>query len=224
MYEKSKAKSSKAITLVALVITIVVLIILAGVAINLTLSQNWIFNKAKEAREKTRIAQIKEDIGLELLNAQIEVNGANLSDEKVKEIVSKYGKLEDDKDTITTTEGYKISLSEIYKEKNGSTGDNEQENNSYKYVEIQADEFLVESISKDFSATYNLLDYVDSAKEIVAAYVIDPTVGFNYTQASWMGVNSNCSIDGLNITVNVTYGSGWGSKLSYKYKVLAIYK
>ena len=48
---KCKAKSSKGITLIALVITIVVLIILAGVAINLTLSQNGIFNKAKQARD-----------------------------------------------------------------------------------------------------------------------------------------------------------------------------
>ncbi len=44
-------KQQKGITLVALVITIVVLIILAGVAISLTLSQNGIFNKAKEGRD-----------------------------------------------------------------------------------------------------------------------------------------------------------------------------
>ena len=42
-------KQQKGITLVALVITIVVLIILAGVAISLTLSDNGIFNKAKSA-------------------------------------------------------------------------------------------------------------------------------------------------------------------------------
>ena len=42
----------KGITLIALVITIVILIILAGVAINLTVGENGIFNKAKFAKEK----------------------------------------------------------------------------------------------------------------------------------------------------------------------------
>ncbi len=42
----------KGITLIALVVTIVILIILAGVAINLTVGENGIFNKAKFAKEK----------------------------------------------------------------------------------------------------------------------------------------------------------------------------
>ncbi len=45
-------KRNNGITLIALVITIVILIILAGVAINLTLGENGIFNKAKFAKEK----------------------------------------------------------------------------------------------------------------------------------------------------------------------------
>ena len=45
-------KRNNGITLIALVITIVILIILAGVAINLTLGENGIFNKAKYAKEK----------------------------------------------------------------------------------------------------------------------------------------------------------------------------
>ncbi|MCI8361851.1 MAG: hypothetical protein HFJ41_01640 [Clostridia bacterium] len=44
-------KQQKGITLIALVITIVVLIILAGVAISLTLSDNGIFNNARKARD-----------------------------------------------------------------------------------------------------------------------------------------------------------------------------
>ena len=42
----------KGITLIALVVTIIVLLILAGVAINLTVGKNGIFNKAKFAKEK----------------------------------------------------------------------------------------------------------------------------------------------------------------------------
>ena len=54
-------KQQKGITLVALVITIVVLIILAGVAISLTLSDNGIFNKAKQARDNYQAAQQEEE-------------------------------------------------------------------------------------------------------------------------------------------------------------------
>ena len=72
MYEnKSKLKKSKAITLIALVITIVVLIILAGVAINLTLSKNGIFNKTTQARELYINATTDEQEKLNELEAQL---------------------------------------------------------------------------------------------------------------------------------------------------------
>ena len=57
-------KQQKGITLVALVITIVVLIILAGVAISLTLSDNGIFNKATEGRENYMWAANEEQAGI----------------------------------------------------------------------------------------------------------------------------------------------------------------
>lgn len=59
-------KQQKGITLIALVITIVVLIILAGVAISLTLSDQGIFNRAKQARNLTQNATHDE---YELLNS-----------------------------------------------------------------------------------------------------------------------------------------------------------
>lgn len=46
-----KNSKNKGITLIALVITIIILIILSAVAINLTLKENGIFNKAKLAKE-----------------------------------------------------------------------------------------------------------------------------------------------------------------------------
>lgn len=52
---------NKGITLVALVITIVVLIILAAVAINLSLGNNGIFNRAKTAKEQYSNEQSFED-------------------------------------------------------------------------------------------------------------------------------------------------------------------
>lgn len=45
-------KKESGITLVALVVTIVVLLILAGVAISLTIGQNGIFTRAQNATQK----------------------------------------------------------------------------------------------------------------------------------------------------------------------------
>ena len=45
-------KNERGITLVALVVTIIVLLILAGVAISLTLSDDGIFGRAQNATEK----------------------------------------------------------------------------------------------------------------------------------------------------------------------------
>lgn len=56
-------KQQKGITLVALVITIVILIILAGVAISLTISDNGLFNQAKDAKEQYQHAANEENAG-----------------------------------------------------------------------------------------------------------------------------------------------------------------
>ena len=64
-------KQQKGITLVALVITIVVLIILAGVAISLTLSDNGIFNRAKTARDDYQHAANEENAGFTNIEAYV---------------------------------------------------------------------------------------------------------------------------------------------------------
>lgn len=74
-------KKDNGITLIALVITVVVLIILAGMAINLSLGENGIFNKAKRAREETLIASAKEKLEIKAAEVQIEKEGhATLKD------------------------------------------------------------------------------------------------------------------------------------------------
>ena len=57
-------KQQKGITLVSLVITIVVLIILAGVAISLTLGENGIFNKATAGKQNYMLAANEEQAGI----------------------------------------------------------------------------------------------------------------------------------------------------------------
>ncbi len=73
-------KQQKGITLIALVITIVVLIILAGVAISLTLTDNGIFNRAKQARDMYKNASEDE---MKMINSiddvvNEQVNGMDL--------------------------------------------------------------------------------------------------------------------------------------------------
>ncbi len=69
--QKLNIKSERAITLVSLVTTIVILIILAGIAINLSLGNNGIFNKAKEAKEETNKQTATEKINLKITTVQM---------------------------------------------------------------------------------------------------------------------------------------------------------
>ena len=57
---KKIKKQMKGITLIALVVTIIVLLILAGVAINLTIGSNGIFTRTGNATEKYEQASINE--------------------------------------------------------------------------------------------------------------------------------------------------------------------
>lgn len=70
-------KNEKAITLLALVITIVVLIILATVAINLSIGNSEIFNRAKIAKQEYANAVMKEENDITKATDDIEgyING-----------------------------------------------------------------------------------------------------------------------------------------------------
>ena len=56
---KERYKSTKGITLVALVITIIILLILATISIQ-SLTNTGLFAKAKEAKEKTAAAEVNQ--------------------------------------------------------------------------------------------------------------------------------------------------------------------
>lgn len=105
------------ITLVALVITIIILLILAGITIGFTIGDNGIIEMAKRAKDEQLLAQIKENISMEILDAegQAIVKGEKLEQDKLDEIISKYGDLQEDGDTIKLKDIDKqISLKEIY--------------------------------------------------------------------------------------------------------------
>lgn len=110
-------RNESGITLVALVITIIILLILAGITIGFTIGDNGIIEMAKRAKDEQLLAQIKENISMEILDAegQAIVKGEKLEQDKLDEIISKYGKLQEDGDTIKLKDIDKqISLKEIY--------------------------------------------------------------------------------------------------------------
>ena len=64
-------KNKKGITLISLVVTIIILLILAGVTLNVVLSNNGIFNMAKKATESYQIASEREYLEQNVLLVQL---------------------------------------------------------------------------------------------------------------------------------------------------------
>ena len=111
---KKLKKEGKGITLIALVVTIIVLLILAGVAINLTIGNDGIITRAIKAREENEKAEIVEQIKMDIAGKQID-NQGSINEDDLYEILNNYGTVSDDKSTLTTTKGnYEILISDIY--------------------------------------------------------------------------------------------------------------
>ena len=70
--EKTKRKSAKGITLIALVVTVIVLIILAGISISLVLGENGLVAKAKRAATQTEEAVANEEMGMYMASLKMD--------------------------------------------------------------------------------------------------------------------------------------------------------
>ena len=104
------------------------MLILAGCVLVLTMGENGLITKAQEAKKKQIIAEAKENIGMDLLGAEAEAIQKNeiLEQEEIKMIISKYGELQQDGDTIILkNNGYQITLSEIYNARTEMGNDSE---------------------------------------------------------------------------------------------------
>ncbi len=67
--KKIMRRSSKGITLIALVITIIVLLILAGISISMLSGDNSILSRAREAKERTEGSQREEQVKMAILGS-----------------------------------------------------------------------------------------------------------------------------------------------------------
>lgn len=76
-------KNKKGITLISLVVTIIILLILAGVTLNMILSNNGIFDMTKKATESYQIASEREYLEQNVLLVQLDKHMGNVSSEKL---------------------------------------------------------------------------------------------------------------------------------------------
>lgn len=79
---KKKNLQEKGITLIALVVTIIILLILAGVTLNIALSDNGLFSKAKTAADEYNQKSIEEKLQILYAERQLE-NYENGTNEKI---------------------------------------------------------------------------------------------------------------------------------------------
>lgn len=203
-------KNVKAITLISLVITIIILIILAAVAINMTIGKNGIFTKAQEAKKAQIVAEAKEKIGLEILNAQIDATEKNeeVQQTKIEEIISKYGELQADGDTIKLKDsGYEISLTEIYNgttsNSGGSTGNTELDNLKTELAKTNA---TSAQILKDYKAYSNgqlitgtMENYAGQTVTASSTNSDDANIYLTIPEAGYYDTNSKISTSSSNI-------------------------
>ena len=180
----NKIKSTKGITLISLVVTIIILLILAGVTIATLMGDNGLINKAKDAKIKTEIASIKEQIQIDIIGKQSENNG-NISEDSLKEILEKYGTLSEEEKitdkTLTTKENYEIKVSDIW---NGTTKEDGPQNPTFTTVANAPD---IDGFNKSntYYVSWDLTSSPYQINEDTNLNGVAPSNWYDYTQ----GVN-----------------------------------
>lgn len=130
-------KLNKGITLIALVITIIIMLILAGVALNLTLGEHGMFKIAGDAASEYEKAKIKEEIELAVMDIEHEeiASGNELTLEKIEEklpgkLNNITAQLEDNK-IVGEYKGYEYEIDNKFNvtigKNNGTNIDEEEE-------------------------------------------------------------------------------------------------
>lgn len=175
--EKGKFRNFRGITLISLVITIVILIILASVAIYLSLGNNGIFNRAKEAKELTNKQTATEKINFKITTAQMNRYAEKQEMPTLKELSEV---LRDDNEIQYVTEKSQIASTKYEVGENPTSIYTKL--NEYPY-EFEIDSSLrLASISgvKIAKNENNNIDYSDSKNEVIL------TKKVNVNDNSWL--------------------------------------
>ena len=194
----------------------------------MTVGDNGIFTRAKEAKRLQVTAEAKEKIGTEILDAQVEAVQKNeiLQQAKVEKIIAKYGELQADGDTIKLKDnGYEISLKEIYNgstsssggSTGGSTGSAELDSLKAELAQTNATE---DKILKDYKAYSNgklmtgtMENYAGQTQEVTSTsddtytYLSIPNAGYYGKDSKLKTLNSNLGTHEVKLQ---TFGAGVG--------------
>ncbi|MCF0125420.1 MAG: hypothetical protein HUJ68_06655 [Clostridia bacterium] len=116
--KENKINKSRGITLIALVITIIVLLILAGISIIMLTGENGILIRASEAARKMDVADVREEIEIELAGKQIGKSQFTNSDiiEVVKQVTG--NEVEEGTETVKSLKGNDVDISDLWRVEN----------------------------------------------------------------------------------------------------------
>ena len=135
-------KRNKGITLIALVVTIVILLILATVTINMTLINNGIFGRAKNAADTYKQAESNESSSLNDLATTIDTLGrakittvANGKGEDILSTTDNTAITDDNGNTVTIPAGFKIASDSATKQEDGIVIE-DKDGNQYVWIPV----------------------------------------------------------------------------------------
>lgn len=163
--EKVSLKSTRGITLISLVITIIILIILAGIAINLSIGENGIFRRVQQAKEKYNETTVKEKLELILSEARVEKEtNKNYNEELLDNMLENSGMTVNGNNVIVDNYNFEIDKENlIILQDLGKT---------QVKVTKQVEEYLGKNENSKYEA--NVLLKVESNIEIEKVTIIDP--------------------------------------------------
>ena len=206
-FRKKIFKSTKGITLIALVVTIIILLILAGVSIAMLTGNNGVLTQAKSAKENTRVGEVQEKVKLAAQAALTDNLGNGIEKEKFQEELNnmftqgeqvglEYD--ETNKKYTVTVDKYEVEVSNM-----GAVGEAKEATIqakltlTYKNTEQKAGENVAKVVDKNVPIPTNFY-YVGGTKDtgvVISDNIADENQGVDSNlsgnQFVWVPVNQN---------------------------------
>ena len=206
-FKKKIFKSTKGITLIALVVTIIILLILAGVSIAMLTGNNGVLTQAKSAKENTRVGEVQEKVKLAAQAALTDNLGNGIEKEKFQEELNnmftqgeqvglEYD--ETNKKYTVTVDKYEVEVSNM-----GAVGEAKEAviqaklTLTYKNTEQKAGENVAKVVDKNVPIPTNFY-YVGGTKDtgvVISDNSADENQGVDSNlsgnQFVWVPVNQN---------------------------------
>lgn len=209
-----RRENKKGITLIALVITIIVLLVLAGVSLSLTLGENGVLSKAKNATTETRIAEQKEKIEMAVAAARAAGNGVLNKDNLDTELDKLFDNVILDKET---EQGWSYSISD--KKYNIDRTGKLEEQNSLIPSEYQLIEYIEETGGQYIDTRLSMpqgfhteLDLMQTSKTSGLQFILGAEDASPYNRnyikfngSSWEIGNYGCPVVSSTVKLNERY-------------------